>query len=147
MEQAEQAREHALAQTERWRGLAEQANSDRDKALASVEGGEDIHPSDPRVMHIWRKASRIATTQGFCAEYDRIAEALGIPDIEIAYTGYISVSYSGTVSVPVSGTADRSDIANGNVDFDIDKDDILENLDSYSFSWEVEEVEIEAEEE
>jgi acetyl-CoA acetyltransferase len=129
---------------ERYRGRMTQAESDRDRALASVEGGEDIHPADPRVAHIWRKASRIATSNGYCTEYDKIAEALGLPEVEFDYSGYVSVRVNAYVSVPVSGTATRREIADGEVDWSLDNSDILSEMDSDSIEWEVDEVEIEA---
>jgi HAMP domain-containing protein len=126
---------------------AKQAEQDRDRALASVAGGEDIHPSDPRVAHIWRKASRIASNAGFCSEYDRIADALGLPEIEFDYYGTVSVRVSAYVSVPVSGTATRAQIADNEVDWEIENSDILDQMESDSIEWEVDEVEIEADDE
>ena len=139
--------ERAVEETQRWRGLAQQAMSDRDKALASVEGQDDIHPHDPRVAHIWRKASRIATSNGFCTEYDKIADALGLPEVEFDYSGYVSVRVSAYVSVPVSGTATRRDIADGDIEYDIDPSDIINELDSDSIEWDIDEVNIEADDE
>jgi hypothetical protein len=136
--------ERAEARAERLHGLAIQAERDRDHALASVAGGEDIHPSDPRVAHIWRKASRIATSNGYCTEYDKIAEALGLPEVEFDYSGYVSVRVSAYVSVPVSGTATRRDIADGEVEWSIDESDIIEEMNSDTIEWEVDEVNIEA---
>jgi hypothetical protein len=138
--QVERAEERAL----RSDGRAHQAEQDRDRALASVAGGEDIHPSDPRVAHIWRKASRMATSAGFCSEYDKIADALGLPEVEFDFSGYVSVRVSAYVSVPVSGTATRREIADGEADWSISNSDILDEMDSDSIEWEVDEVEIEA---
>jgi hypothetical protein len=137
----------AVEETQRWRGLAQQAMSDRDKALESVEGQGDIHPADPRVAHIWRKASRIATSNGFCSEYDKIADALGLPEVEFDYSGYVSVRVSAYVSMPVSGRATRRDIADGDIEHDIDPSDILAELDSDSIEWDIDEVQIEADDE
>jgi hypothetical protein len=109
-----------------------------------VNGSPDIEPKDPRVAHIWRKAARIATGAGFCTEYDRIADALGLPEVEFDYSGYVSVRVSAYVSVPVSGTATRQEIADGEVDWSIDNDDIVSELDGDSIEWEVDEVEISA---
>jgi hypothetical protein len=121
-----------------------EAETSAERAWASVNGSEDIDPKDPRVAHIWRKASRIATSAGFCTEYDRIADALGLPEIEFDYSGYVSVRVSAYVSVPVSGTATRREIADGDVDWSIDNDDIVSELDGDSIEWEVDEVNIEA---
>jgi hypothetical protein len=146
--------EHMKREVERVTGRAElalerakQAEAEKDRAWASVNGSPDIEAKDPRVAHIWRKASRIATNAGFCTEYDRIAEALGLPDIEFDYSGYVSVRVSAYVSVPVSGTATRSEIADGDVDWSIDNSDILSEMDSDSIEWEVDEVEISADDE
>jgi hypothetical protein len=121
-----------------------EAEASAERAWASVNGSEDIDPKDPRVAHIWRKASRIATSAGFCTEYDRIADALGLPEIEFDYEGSVSVRVSAYVTVPVSGTATRSEIADGEVDWSISNDDIVAELDGDMIEWEVDEVDIEA---
>jgi hypothetical protein len=126
---------------------AKQAEEEKNRAWESVNGSQDIDPKDPRVAHIWRKASRIATSAGFCTEYDRIADALGLPEVEFDYYGTVSVRMSAYVSVPVSGTATRAQIADSEVDWEIDNDAILENLSSHAIEWEVDEVEIEADDE
>jgi hypothetical protein len=124
-----------------------EAEASAERAWASVNGSEDIDPKDPRVAHIWRKASRIATSAGFCTEYDRIADALGLPEVEFDYSGYVSVRVSAYVSVPVSGTATRREIADGDVDWSIDNDDIVSELNSDTIEWDVDEVNIEADDE
>jgi hypothetical protein len=132
---------------ERYKGRMTQAESDRDRALASVAGGEDIHPADPRVAHIWRKASRLATANQFCSEYDKIAEALGLPEVKFDYSGYVSVRVSAYVSVPVSGTATRRQIADGDIADEVDTDDILQALDSSDIEYDIDEVNVEADDE
>jgi hypothetical protein len=139
--------ERATAQVERALERAKQAEEEKNRAWNSVHGSPDIDPRDPRVAHIWRKASRIATSAGFCTEYDRIADALGLPEVEFDYYGTVSVRMSAYVSVPVSGTATRAQIADSEVDWEIDNDAILENLSSHAIEWEVDEVEIEADDE
>ena len=136
--------ERASAQVERALERAKHAEAEKDRAWASVNGSPDIDPKDPRVAHIWRKAARIATGAGFCTEYDRIADALGLPEVEFDYSGYVSVRVSAYVSVPVSGTATRQEIADGEVDWSIDNDDIVSELDGDSIEWEVDEVDISA---
>lgn len=136
--------ERITAQAERAMERAKEAHDEKQRAWASVNGSADIDPQDPRVAHIWRKAARIATHAGFCTEYDRIAESLGIPEVEFDYSGYVSVRVSAYVSVPVSGTATRTEIADGDVDWSIDNSDILSELDSDTIEWEVDEVNIEA---
>lgn len=141
---------HLRRQVEAWKEQAEraeertrQAEADKAEALASVAGSDNIHPEDPRVLHIWEKAHRIATSAGFCSEYDRIAEALGVPDLEQDYSGTAEVRFRGTVNVPISGRASRREIADGDVSPDLDTGEILENLDTYDIDWEIEGYEIE----
>ena len=121
-----------------------EAEASAERAWASVNGSPDIEPKDPRVAHIWRKAARIATGAGFCTEYDRIADALGLPEVEFDYDGSVSVRVSAYVTVPVSGTATRQEIADGEVDWSISNDDIVAELDGDMIEWEVDEVDITA---
>ncbi len=137
---------HANERAERARQIADQALTEKVRALASVEGGDDIHPEDPRVRHIWRRASRIASANGFCQEYDKIASGLGLPELEFDYSGDVSVRVSAYVSIPVSGQATREDIANNDIADQITTDDIIENLDRYTIEWEIDEVNVELEE-
>ncbi len=111
--------QHMTRQVEAWKAQAERADerttraeAEKAEALASVAGGDNIHPEDPRVLHIWEKAHRIA-------------EALGVPDLEQDYEGYAEVHFSGTVSVPISGRATRREIAEGEVHADLDRSDII----------------------
>ena len=136
----------ANERVEQARRIADQALTEKVRALASVEGGENIHPEDPRVLHIWRKASRIASANGFCQEYDKIANGLGLPELEFDYSGDVGVRVSAYVNVPVSGRATREDIANNDIADQISTDDILENLDRFSVEWEIDEVNVEMEE-
>jgi hypothetical protein len=136
--------ERATIQVERANERARQAEAEKAQAWESVRGAEDINPNDPRVAHIWRKASRIATQAQFCSEFDRIASALGLPEVEFDYSGEVGVSVTAYVNVPVSGTATRAQIADGEADWEIDASDILEQLTVHSISYEVDEVNIEA---
>lgn len=136
--------QRANESAQRWQGLAEQAESEKRRALESVNGGENIHPEDPRVRHIWEKAHRIATTQGFCQEYDRIAEALGIPELAIDYSGSVRVNFSGSVTIPISGMATRQEIQDGDVTADIDASEVISNIDAYDLDYSIEEIEVEA---
>jgi len=136
-------------QVNEYRGRMEQAESEKRRALASAEGGP-IHPEDHRVMHIWEKASRIAQSQGYCNEYETIAEALGIPSVAIEWSGVAEVEVTLRVSVSGSGEADRADIASNEVDFGIDNETIIEaikhqidDLSHYDFQWEMGSIEIE----
>ena len=132
-----------------YRGRMEQAESEKRRALASAEGGP-IHPEDHRVMHIWEKASRIASSQGYCNEYETIAESLGIPSVAIEWSGVAEVEVTMRISVASSGEADRADIASNEVDFGIDNETVIEaikhqidELSHYDFEWEMGSVEIE----
>lgn len=136
--------QRAIESAQRWQGLAEQAESEKRKALESVNGGDNIHPEDPRVLHIWEKAHRIATTQGFCQEYDRIAEALGIPELAIDYSGSVTVNFSGSVTIPISGMATRQEIQDGDVTADIDASEVINNIDAYDLDYSIEEIEVDA---
>jgi hypothetical protein len=138
--QVTRAEERATRAEER----ARESQVEQERAWASVNGSPDIEPKDPRVAHIWRKAARIATAAGFCTEYDRIADALGLPEVEFDYDGSVSVRVSAYVTVPVSGTATRQEIADGEVDWSISNDDIVAELDGDMIEWEVDEVDISA---
>jgi hypothetical protein len=141
--QVARADERATRAVER----ARESQVEQERAWASVNGSPDIEAKDPRVAHIWRKAARIATGAGFCTEYDRIADALGLPEVEFHYDGSVSVRVSAYVTVPVSGTATRREIADGEVDWSISNDDIVSELDGDMIEWEVDEVNIEADDE
>jgi len=149
LEHANKRVEVYAQQVNEYRGRMEQAESDKRRALASAEGGP-IHPEDHRVMHIWEKASRIASNQGYCSEYETIAEALGIPPVAIEWSGVAEVEVTLRISVSGSGEADRADIASNEVDFGIDNETIIEaiknqidDLSHYDFEWEIGSIEIE----
>lgn len=144
MEEAEAKTEQARDMVTQYRGRVEQAESEARRAWASVDGSGPLEASDPRLLHLWEKAHRIATSEGFCQEYDKIAEGLGVPDIEIDYSGEVTVTFSGSVTIPVSGRANRRDIADGEIEPDIDTSDIIENVNSYDFDYEVESYDISA---
>lgn len=139
--------ERIKSQAERALERMKEAEASQERAWASVNGSPNIEAKDPRVAHIWRKAARIATSAGFCTEYDRIADALGLPEVEFDYEGSVSVRVSAYVTVPVSGTATRSEIADGEVDWSISNDDIVSELDGDMIEWEVDEVDISANDE
>lgn len=144
MEDAEAKANQARDLVTQYRGRVEQAESEARRAWASVDGSGPLEPSDPRLLHVWEKAHRIATSEGFCQEYDKIAEGLGVPDIEIDYSGEVTVTFSGTVTIPVSGRANRRDIADGDIEPDIDTSDIVENMDRHEFDYEIESYDISA---
>jgi hypothetical protein len=87
---------------------------------------QDIQPDDDRLSELWAKAYRYASSAGFCAEFERIADALGIPAQSVDFTGTALVDVTLRIAVPVYGTTNRHDVSDGN----IGEDDI--NLDDYA---------------
>ena len=73
----------------------------------------DIEPNDPRVQPTWRKARRIADNAGFCEEFDKIAEGLGIPQREYEWHAMREHSVTLRVPLPVSGIATAQEVRNG----------------------------------
>jgi len=103
---------------------------------------------DPRLEELWAKAYRYAQSAGFCSEFERIADELGIPQQSLTWTGTAIVSVSVSVPVYVSGVASRADINDGTVDdYEVDGYAVAEALNEYSFDaynighYEVDEVE------
>jgi hypothetical protein len=95
----------------------------------------DMEADDPRLAHLWEKAYRYASSAGFCAEFERIADALGIPQQEIAWTGTAYIDVTVSVPVPVSGMANRAYINDGDVEVeDVDKYAIAEALNERDWS-------------
>ena len=114
------------------------------EALASVEGTGRISVDDPRIAWIWRKSARLATRFQFCGEYDKIAQAMGAPEVMVEWTGYAEVQISHTVTVPIGGTSSRQEMADGNQEHDISVEDIIEALQDLEDidSWSVYDVDI-----
>lgn len=50
--------------------------------------------TDDRLMPIWDAAALAAQDEGFCSEYDRLANRLGIPGRERLYRGTVSVTFN-----------------------------------------------------
>ena len=50
--------------------------------------------SDERLTPIWDRAAEKATEEGFCPEYERITEALGIPGRERSYRGVVTIQFN-----------------------------------------------------
>ena len=108
----------------------------------------DIEPDDNRVAHLWEKAYRYASGAGFCDEFERIAEALGIPAQSLAWSGVALVDVTVSVPVPVSGYANRADITAGDVEAEgVDEYEIADALNNRDWSrydigaWTVDSVE------
>jgi len=128
-------------------GTGLESNTIRERQMAEVSRTmSDIahHPSDPRFSKVWERATRLAQEHDLCSEYDGIAREFDIPtDHEFEYEGSISVRFSGYASIPVSGTATRMAIQDGDVAYsNIDSSDVVENIDYYSFEWEIDETDI-----
>jgi hypothetical protein len=91
--------------------------SDLRSRIASLEN-ERIDVNDPRIAHHWRKASRIASNAGFCSEYERVAESIGLEPVEHRFSGTATLAVTVHVPIDVVGNAYRSDITNGEIDAD-----------------------------
>jgi len=79
-----------------------------------------IDGDDVRLSDFWEKARRIAEHAGFCAEYDKIAVALGGPARMLDWSGVVNVAVTVTVPVPVGGTATPEEIENHTMDYSVD---------------------------
>jgi hypothetical protein len=108
----------------------------------------NIDADDPRLADLWEKAYRYASHAGFCSEFERIADALGIPQQSLVWSGTAYVDVTLTVPVPVSGMATRHEINEGAVEpHDIDRHEIAEALNDRDWSaydvdvWSVDTVE------
>jgi hypothetical protein len=121
--------------------------------IASLEGGR-IDVNDPRIAHHWRKASRIASGAGFCSEYERVAESIGLEPVEHRFSGTATLAVTVHVPIDVVGNAYRSDITNGeidtaNIDTTIDREAVanaliehMANSDVNSVLWSVDDYSI-----
>jgi len=102
--------------------IAELEQANRDLRNADIEG------DDPRLASFWDKAQRIAEHAGFCAEFDRIADALGGPTRRMEWSGTTTVTATVTLSVPVFGIASRDDLDTGDLEYEIDRYAVLQAL-------------------
>jgi hypothetical protein len=50
--------------------------------------------TDERLAPIWERAASVAEDEGFCPEYERLANGLGIPGRERTYRGIVNVSFN-----------------------------------------------------
>lgn len=142
---ANQRAELAETRAEAAERRANLAEVDKRRALASVEDGGEIHPDDPRVQHIWRRAHRTAQALGFCTEYERIADELGIPQLPIPYSGTVTVS----VDIPISGEATRQEINDGEMVDDLGMGDLIEAMNEHQgmMNYTIDSIDVTAEDE
>jgi hypothetical protein len=127
--------------------------SDLRSRIASLEN-ERIDVNDARIAHHWRKASRIASNAGFCSEYERVAESIGLEPVEHRFTATATLAVMVHVPIDVVGNAHRSDITSGEIDADnidttIDREAVatvliehLANSDVNSVLWSVDDYSI-----
>ena len=93
--------------------------ADREEQILQIarETATTIHPRDPRAQAVWRECVLIAQREDMCAEYEAIAERVGIPtEFEMRFSGYIEVSFSGYTTIQVSGTATRRQLQEGSIE-------------------------------
>lgn len=88
------------------------------------------------MKEMMERAAEIAEQEGFCSEYDRLADALGYEGRERDWTVYVDVS----MTVPVSVRATSSDTAREVTESEVD-DAIRDYLHSNSCTWSVDTVE------
>ena len=110
-----------------------------DHAL-TIARGPISDGSDSRLAPFWEKAQALAVEKGFCAEYDKIAHALGGPTRQLAWSGSAQIEVTVTVSVPVCGVGTAEEVESGDVTYDVDEYDILEamreQVSRYDLTWE-----------
>jgi hypothetical protein len=83
--------------------------------------------NDSRLSDAWERAGEIATEEGFCAEYDRMCERIGIPGRERDWS--VPVDVSMTFNVIVRGRS-ASDAAER-----IDSEVAAETMQSWGSQW------------
>ena len=109
------------------------ARAELERLRAPISDG-----ADARLVPFWDKARRIATSAGYCGEFDRIASALGGPQRRLSWEGAVSVEVTVSVDVPVSGIDGYQDVQDGDVNYDITSHDVAEALSEADIShWDV----------
>lgn len=138
----------AIGQGDKFDKANEEPEPDNDeRKLALIETLETqtyaVHPLDPRLEPIWREAIRSAQRAGMCAEFETVAERVGIPtDYQFRYSGALEISVSGTVTHYVEGYATREEIRDGVGNY-MDEFDLADHI--HELDWEIESEEIEFE--
>lgn len=100
------------------------------------------HPMEGCYRDLWREASRIAHTAGYCDEFKTIAGWFGIPtDFDFQYTGTVRVHVEGWFDVEVEGETYGdgqpdawSEIDNVSISDHMDELDITAEWQDYSIS-------------
>jgi len=105
-----------------------------------------VGADDPRLGDLWETAYRYAANAGFCSEFERIADALGVPPQSLDWTGTAWVDVTVRVAVPAHGNAPRHDVTSGDVDYEPDTYDVADHLNELTIThheiqeWDVVEV-------
>ena len=106
--------------------------------LTTAESDQITAGSDPRLHDFWVRAGETADTEGFCDEYDRIAEAMdGVPrEREFNVEMEVTVTFTMTQSATCRDSDDAYAIARDN----LTESDLREGMSWASLGWETEEV-------
>ncbi len=82
-------REAHEAQVAELRATVERLTSQLADARAPIT---DVN--DERLAPMWERAASVAEDEGFCPEYERLANGLGIPGRERTYRGIVTVTFN-----------------------------------------------------
>lgn len=88
-------------------------------------GAELYHPADPRLSEGWELIWRTAKQADLCSIWDDMADTLGVPQVTVTKSGYVTVTGTFSVSVYVEGVTDEGEL-------DIDTGDVIDQLDRYT---------------
>jgi hypothetical protein len=78
--------------------------------------GQHRHPAERQYRDLWKRAVMVAKNAGYCDEFERVAEFVGIPtDFEFTYSGTMRVYVEGWFDVEIEGetTSDVYDVLSG----------------------------------
>jgi hypothetical protein len=76
------------------------------RALGEVPEGA-IPADDPRVSWLFEDAARLANRLGLCSDFDRIADALGVPGRERMFTIKLAVSEGVDITAKVTARSKK----------------------------------------
>jgi len=96
--------------------------------------------SDPRLVAFWSSAEETANDEGYCAEYDRLAEALGGPRREREYE--VTVEVTATITLYKTVTARDEDDAASDAFDEVEEDDVVDAARLGRIEWEVTETSV-----
>lgn len=106
-----------LARAEAAEQLAQKRVADLEAEIERLRTEQITNGSDPRLTRFWDKAGRIADHADFCAEYDRMAEAMDGPRRERDYDVDLTVNVVVTITRTVTAASqeDAEEIASDNL--------------------------------